>query len=209
MDETNETSKNTKPYTSDDKWVTAGIAGLLFLLLSSPVAYELSSHIGLPTFDDGTPTIPGLIIHASILVLIVKILMAWKAPPATKAASKDQYIAALLVGLLFMVVSSPYLYGSIDSLGIFQDSIDGVPTPRGLIVHTLIFTLLVRTLVRWNRAEIEMKSRIKMSIRWTIFESKLRWAIFSRLSKMLNFRESVTRATRPIFREPMQQSSME
>lgn len=144
---------NSKPYTSDDKWVTAGIAGLLFLLLSSPVAYQLSSSFGLPTTSgSGEPTIPGLIFHASIMALIVKALMVWKnkgcnAKDASEN-SKDQWIAAFLVGLLFVVISSPYLYTVIDGFGIFQDSIDGSPTPQGLILHTLVFTLLVRTLIR-------------------------------------------------------------
>jgi hypothetical protein len=72
-----------KPYTNRDKWAVAITFGLLFLVISSPYTYGLSdalfSTIGLDTAHStsygAVPTVIGLIIHAIIFVLILRLLM--------------------------------------------------------------------------------------------------------------------------------------
>jgi multisubunit Na+/H+ antiporter MnhG subunit len=151
-----------KPYTSDDKSVAAAIAGLLFLLISSPIAYQLTNSLGVvETSSDGAPTIVGLVLHSAILIVLVRLLIEWKdrkmgCDDSNKTekgkVAKSKWIASIIVGLLFIVISSPVLYVTLNSatdrFG-FQDSTqEGTPTPQGLVLHSLIFALLVRLLIR-------------------------------------------------------------
>lgn len=65
---------------NSQKWIAAIVAGLLFLLLSSPIAYQFTNAlfgaIGLNTTDGGRPTWGGLIIHSIIFVLLIRLIMA-------------------------------------------------------------------------------------------------------------------------------------
>jgi hypothetical protein len=63
-----------------DKWIIAGIIGVLFILLASSWAFMASnfvfSKLGMPTVTKhGRPTIIGLVLHAIIFVIIVRLLM--------------------------------------------------------------------------------------------------------------------------------------
>ncbi len=69
-----------KPYTTKDKWIVSIISGLLFILLASPYAFQLTdsiaTHVGIDTATcRGVPTVQGLIIHAVVYVLIVRAMM--------------------------------------------------------------------------------------------------------------------------------------
>jgi len=68
------------PYTSKDKWIVAAMAGLLFLLVASPYLYSvvnsLTSSVGVPTSTSGgTPNLFGLLFHALIFTVVVRLLM--------------------------------------------------------------------------------------------------------------------------------------
>lgn len=69
-----------KPYSDKDKWIVAIIAGLLFLLLASPFMYSLVNQVtkavGMATADaKGCANGAGLLLHALIFLLIVRLLM--------------------------------------------------------------------------------------------------------------------------------------
>jgi hypothetical protein len=68
------------PYTSSDKWRASVIGGLLFGVISSPIAYSalhsLTTKIGIDTLDDeGAPNIQGLLIHSTIFTACTRLLM--------------------------------------------------------------------------------------------------------------------------------------
>ena len=71
-----------KPYTAKDKWIVAIIAGLLFLLISSPFFFSIINKFtsfaffGLNTTDSsGAPNLIGLVLHSLIFIIIVRTLM--------------------------------------------------------------------------------------------------------------------------------------
>lgn len=69
-----------KQLTSKDKWVIALLSGLLFLLVASPFMFNvmnsLTSSFGLTIADgSGCPNLGGLMLHAIVFMLIIRILM--------------------------------------------------------------------------------------------------------------------------------------
>lgn len=69
-----------KTYSSQDKWIASIIAGLLFLLIASPFLFNavnsITSSFGLVICDkSGCPNMAGLVLHAVVFVLIVRLLM--------------------------------------------------------------------------------------------------------------------------------------
>ena len=81
MDSKAKTHDCMKPYTSKDKWIVALIAGLLFLLFSSPFLYEtvnsLTSSFGLNIVDGkkGCPNLGGLVLNSTLYLLATRMLM--------------------------------------------------------------------------------------------------------------------------------------
>jgi len=70
-----------KPYTSRDKMIVSIMAGLLFLLLSSPFTYRLvntaTSYFGLPVVGvTGIPNMAGLILMTILFIIITRLMMA-------------------------------------------------------------------------------------------------------------------------------------
>ena len=147
------------PYTSGDKWVASFIVGLLFLLISSPFAYtltnSLSDKVGLTLADqNGCPNLIGLLVHAIIFLFIFRFMMNRSSPSGDDKpyTSKDKWIVSLAGGLLFLLISSPFLYEASNSLtslvGFNTASPDGCPNTGGLIIHTALFITIVRILMR-------------------------------------------------------------
>ena len=69
-----------KPYTDRDKWIVSIISAVLFLIIASPFMYSLTnsltSSFGLILADSrGCPLMSGLVVHALIFLLIVRLLM--------------------------------------------------------------------------------------------------------------------------------------
>ena len=71
MDPNNQQS----PYTPNDKLIISIMAGLLFILVSSPVFYGVTNMIFNTTNKNGNPTWTGIIIHAVIFTIITLLLM--------------------------------------------------------------------------------------------------------------------------------------
>jgi len=148
-----------KPYTSSDKWTVSIISGLLFLLIASPYAYGLSenisSRIGLVLSDkSGCPNLAGLLVHAGVFTLLLRGLMSKSTSTACVKpyTSKDKWIVSMIGGLLFLLISSPFLYEAVDALtstfGLKIAGDQGCPNLAGLILHTSVFILVVRLLMR-------------------------------------------------------------
>lgn len=163
-----------KPYTSLDKWEASLISGLAFAALSSPYSYSITNSLikpssksldqflesdlfpknGLATVEKtGCPTVAGTMIHAAAYMLLISILMNRKnfAECDKPYQSKDKFAAVALGGLLFVVISSPFLYRTLSSitspLGLDLVDEDGCPNTQGLIVHTGAFVLVTRALM--------------------------------------------------------------
>lgn len=66
--------------TSGQKWWAAVVLGFVFFIISSPVAYHITSQVTLNTIGSplmyGTgPTLAGLLVHTIIFVLIVRLIL--------------------------------------------------------------------------------------------------------------------------------------
>jgi len=75
---------NSKPYctqpTSGQKWWAAVLLGFIFALVSSPVAYQITSKIstsvgGISLIDGNGPKFLGLLIHTIIFIIIIRIIL--------------------------------------------------------------------------------------------------------------------------------------
>ena len=69
-----------KLYTDRDKWIVAVISAVLFLIIASPFMYNftnsITSSFGLVLADSrGYPLMSGLLVHALIFLLIIRLLM--------------------------------------------------------------------------------------------------------------------------------------
>jgi hypothetical protein len=120
---------------------------------------EFTSRIGLDISNKvGCPNLAGLIIHAAIFTLLLRVLMSKRGGgDGTKECmkpytSKDKWIVSLIGGLLFLLIASPFLYEAVDSLtssfGLKIADRDGCPNLAGVILHTGIFIVVVRLLMR-------------------------------------------------------------
>jgi hypothetical protein len=147
-----------KPYTSSDKWTVAFTSGLLFLLLASPYTYTLTDRLSEKLGADlsnpkGCPNVGGLLVHAAIYMVIIRLLMNKSNNGCLKPyTSKDKWIVALMGGLLFTLLSSPFFYQALNNLTSFIKfdiaSSDGCPNLAGLIFTTILFIGIVRLLMR-------------------------------------------------------------
>ena len=66
---------------SGDKWRWSLYIGLIFLIVANPYTYTLVNKILgslIPIANNGCPTPAGFIIHAVVLVLLVRLLMNYK-----------------------------------------------------------------------------------------------------------------------------------
>jgi hypothetical protein len=70
-------------------------------------------------------------------------------------SSSDKNKAAVILALVFALISSPMVYSLVDGLvakisgqaGMIS-SYDGHPTPMGMAVHAVVFALIVRLMLR-------------------------------------------------------------
>lgn len=65
--------------------------------------------------------------------------------------SKDKWIVSIMSGILFLLIASPFLYGVVNSLtsnfGLVT-AVNGCPNITGLIIHSIVFVVIVRLLMR-------------------------------------------------------------
>ena len=67
-------------------------------------------------------------------------------------SNMDKWRVSVLSGLIFLLISSPFLYRLVDrtvgSVVGYKVANDGCPTTYGLLLHTVVFVLVVRLLMR-------------------------------------------------------------
>jgi hypothetical protein len=69
--------------TNQQKWLGALVAGLLFLILSSGIVYQLTNKLFTAIFGPkaatitagGAPTVFGLILHTVVFVLLLRLIL--------------------------------------------------------------------------------------------------------------------------------------
>jgi membrane-anchored glycerophosphoryl diester phosphodiesterase (GDPDase) len=65
---------------------------------------------------------------------------------------KDKWIIAFILGIMFVLLASPYTFYLSDTLmgciGVHTVNSDSIPTIFGMLLHGLIFVLLVRWFIR-------------------------------------------------------------
>lgn len=166
-----ENSTCDKPYTSIDKWTASIISGLTFLIVSSPYTYSLTNSAveftanavnSIPssvknnlntTEPSGCPSTTGIMIHSVAYMLIIRIMMEKRNLAGCKKPynSKDKWITSSIGGLMFFVISSPFLYNTVNGLtsrfGLDIIDDDGCPNVQGLLLHTAVFIVATRILM--------------------------------------------------------------
>lgn len=72
-----------KPYNNRDKWITSAMGGALFILVSSPLAYQLTNSVVVALAgqdnniadEDGCPQVSGLVLHTLVFGGVVRLMM--------------------------------------------------------------------------------------------------------------------------------------
>jgi len=71
---------------------------------------------------------------------------------AKLVTSEEKWSISVVSGLIFLLISSPFLYGLTSSLfecvGLTLASSKGLPTNIGLLVHSVVFVLIVRAMMK-------------------------------------------------------------
>lgn len=144
-----------QPFTSADKWYASIVSGILFFIVSSSFTYNVTNHLtqrfGMTIAEYGCPNLAGLFLHTLVYIVLLRLLMQF-GNSAKCGSSKDKWIISVMGGLLFLVISSPFLYDIFNTLTSSIDmtisSNDGCPNTGGLILMTLFFIIIVRILMR-------------------------------------------------------------
>lgn len=140
--------------TDKDKWIFAANGTLVYLLFSSSSAYKLTNSLGLETVNKKHkfPSVLGVIIHAVLFALIIRALMETSCTEedCTVHSSKDRWIAALTVGILFAVLNSEIAYNLTNTLfaplGLPTAGANS-PTSFGWVLHGVLYFLIARGLM--------------------------------------------------------------
>lgn len=73
------TKENKKSLTELQKWTISFWSALLFLLIASPFMFRLTSiplsFLNLTTQQNGCPNLLGLVIHAIVFAVIIRLMM--------------------------------------------------------------------------------------------------------------------------------------
>ena len=68
-----------KPLTEQSKWYISGISSLIFAVFASPFMFELTGQLfdllGIETKVNGNPNWNGLLIHAVLFGIVIRLLM--------------------------------------------------------------------------------------------------------------------------------------
>lgn len=68
-------SKEQVQLTNAQKWWASFVAALIFILISAPFTYSITNGLFGHTTNPGGPTAWGLILHAIVFLLIIRLLM--------------------------------------------------------------------------------------------------------------------------------------
>ncbi len=71
-----------------------------------------------------------------------------------KATNEDKWRWTLMTVVIFIIVTNPMTYMLVNSIfkfaGLKISSATGCPTVLGLVVHTIVFTLLLRGIMEFD-----------------------------------------------------------
>lgn len=147
-----------RPYTEQEKWIVASVSGALFAVVSSPISYQVVGSVlkplGLETASSkGCPNIQGLVVQGAVFTGLLRWMMEMKQLPycIQPSTNQDKWIMALIGGLMFVILSSPYVYQTERELvkGAFEASdVQGCPTATGLVFNTALYIVITRLLMR-------------------------------------------------------------
>ena len=77
-------AKDCKCLSESQKWVISLYTALLFLLIASPFMYRLTggltSSLGFESSNDGCPNLVGLVLHAVVFLVLVRVIMLLPLP---------------------------------------------------------------------------------------------------------------------------------
>jgi len=66
--------------------------------------------------------------------------------------NQDKWIVSIISGLLFLLIASPFLFSTINAItenfGFSIAEKNGCPNMGGLILHSLVFVVIVRLMMR-------------------------------------------------------------
>jgi hypothetical protein len=76
--------KENKSLTESQKWMISLMSALLFLLIAAPFTYKLTGSlfekVGLEIEKVGCPNMTGLIIHAVVFAVLIRVMMLLPLP---------------------------------------------------------------------------------------------------------------------------------
>jgi len=76
--------KENKSLTESHKWMISLMSALLFLLIAAPFTYKLTGglfeNLGLEIEKGGCPNMTGLIIHAVVFAVLIRVMMLLPLP---------------------------------------------------------------------------------------------------------------------------------
>lgn len=123
---------------SRDKMYNLLTGGLIFYLLSTPMANQLTNRV-IGNYDSKCPSMYTRITHTVIYCVVLLFLMGHFA--AVRLASSKTVMVSVLSGLLFFFLASPDLYAATNRL--FRLGSDpSCPSTASIFVHTFVFVLI-------------------------------------------------------------------
>lgn len=73
-------------------------------------------------------------------------------PTKVEPSNKEKWAISVVSGLIFLLISSPMMYQLTDSVascfGLNLATAKGCALPLGLLVHSVVFVLIVRAMMR-------------------------------------------------------------
>lgn len=119
---------------------TAIIAGIMFILVSAPLTYKI-------TTGSNCPTALGHVLHAVVFLVLTSII-AFSSNlfknKYNKKSIKDIFICILIVTLAYYLFSNDEIYSITNKLPFIQ-TIDGsgCPTYVGIGLHSVIYMIVI------------------------------------------------------------------
>lgn len=120
----------------------SAIGALVFLAVSLPQTYQLTSNTtGLTLFDGSCPTPSGKFLHTAVFLAVLYTIMKLTNRAGLTDGMMFKY--AFYSALIFFTISSTEAYaltsGSMDGLV----NVAGCPTRRGVLVHSVVFLFVL------------------------------------------------------------------
>lgn len=131
---------------SRDKMNNLLTGGLIFFLLSTPTANQLTNRI-FGHFDSKCPSMYTRILHTIIYVVILLFLMSHFA--YVQVTNHKTMLISVLSGLLFFFLASPDLYSATNKL--FRLGSDpACPSITSIFLHTAVFIAISHYLMCYS-----------------------------------------------------------